>query len=177
MHRIVQTARFILLLMSCSLCPAQGRVPEADPDASSLAIVMEFDDECSSLSLESMKDELESVFRQSRIRLQWRFRKDLTGREVFNRLAIVRFRGDCRTEQGPSFSACHTALGRSHVSDGSVLPFLDLNCPRIYEQVRPMIACQTLTRKEILFGRALARVLAMSCITTSRTQENTAIAA
>ena len=54
----------------------------------------------------------------------------------------------------------HRALGFTHISDGKVLPFLQIDCDRLAALLGPPKAAEPLARREAMFGRALARILA-----------------
>jgi hypothetical protein len=75
-------------------------------------------------------------------------------------LAVVTFMGRCDTAGLVTRSKIEGALGWTHVSDGQILPFTDVNCDRVREFAQSgLLMLQTEDREE-KYGRALGRVLA-----------------
>ena len=52
------------------------------------------------------------------------------------------------------------ALGWTHVSDGVILPFSDVDCDRIRQFLQKDILQEPAADRDEIFGRAIARVLA-----------------
>jgi len=52
------------------------------------------------------------------------------------------------------------ALGWTHLSDGALLPFADVDCEKIRRFIAPAVAGGEDRERDLLLGRALARVLA-----------------
>ena len=52
------------------------------------------------------------------------------------------------------------ALGWTHVSDGQILPFTDINCDRVREFAQSGLMQFRMEDREAKYGRALGRVLA-----------------
>ena len=52
------------------------------------------------------------------------------------------------------------ALGWTHVSDGAILPFSEIDCDRIRQFVQKELLYRKPAEREEIFGRAIARVVA-----------------
>jgi hypothetical protein len=94
------------------------------------------------------------------LRFEWR---DLRGPKDVPavELAVVSFKGRCNVAGlQPHNISTPGALGWTHISDGVILPFTDVDCDeiRIFLQ-RALLGVSARDREEV-FGRALARVLA-----------------
>ncbi len=140
-------------------CLALGVLP-ALAQTGSTAIYTEFQPEPPSAVLDSMKEEVASIMSPGGLRFEWRSLNGLRGSEVFMELAVAKFKGRCdgdivtlgRADSGP--------LAWSHVSDGVVLPFTDVDCDRIGRFLKErLMGLEEKTRKRV-FGRAIGRVLA-----------------
>ena len=110
--------------------------------------------------MESMKAELELILSPTGWTVDWTSLDNTLGKKSV-RLAVVRFRGNC-TSNWPAFPSSRQplTLGRTYISDGVVLPFIDVLC----DSVR-IVAARKLDRmgdleREPAFARGLARVLA-----------------
>jgi len=92
--------------------------------------------------------------------VQW---KSLSGNhsvEVDRHLIVTKFLGTCNTVGLPLPAVREGSLGRTHISGGQVLPFMDIDCDRIRGFVRmPLMQIDPRERDEVL-GRALGRVFA-----------------
>jgi hypothetical protein len=90
----------------------------------------------------------------------WKSLSAERGVEVDRRLAVAKFMGACDTLGLPLPAFHDGSLGRTHVSGGQVLPFMDIDCNRIRGFVRkPLMQTDPHERDEML-GRALGRVFA-----------------
>jgi hypothetical protein len=76
-------------------------------------------------------------------------------------LAVITFKGQCTLgdlESPPSHKA--VALGITHISNGLILPYSELDCDRIRYLIRLELLEEAPDQQERLYGRAIARVLA-----------------
>jgi hypothetical protein len=94
------------------------------------------------------------------LRLNWRSLSHATGSEVFSELAVARFKGKCDGSGMPPSGTEPGALAWSHVSDGVVIPFADVDCDRIQTFLRGRLLGLEARSREKVFGRAVGRVLA-----------------
>ncbi len=110
--------------------------------------------------VDSMRAELGQILAPSGMRFEWRSLEGVTGTEVSAELAVLTFRGRCDVE-GLTFKVAPVgALGWTHITDGVILPFADIDCDRLRLFLqRDMVSLSMLEREEV-FGRALARVVA-----------------
>lgn len=130
------------------------------PGAQTLAIVTEFECRPSRDVTEAMREEIARVFRRLRLNIVWEDLLQAAGRSVHDRMVVVRFRGRCTggglrqgTDGGP-------ALAFTHVANGGVLPFAEVDCDRIRFSISRAVRSDFGRDAELAFGRASARVLA-----------------
>jgi hypothetical protein len=114
----------------------------------------------------ALQDELEQIMAPIGLRVQWRSLSAVRGNEVSVELAVVTFKGRCDVrglsarpvpvtpEVGPG------PLGWTHVSDGNILPFSDVDCDRIRGFIQATLLTVSPPDREEVFGRALGRVVA-----------------
>lgn len=72
----------------------------------------------------------------------------------------VRFRGDCRMTALAARPAKPGAFAWAHVSDGKVLPFVEVDCSRVRGSILSVMWGEDFQHRDLLLGRALGRVLA-----------------
>jgi hypothetical protein len=115
----------------------------------------------SPVAFEELKRETARLVSPADYSLAW-LRKAQAGRgDTYEQLVVVRFGGTCRglAEAEPPVSEAGS-LATTAVADGQVLPFVQLNCDRTRRLIAPALATLPSGARDVLFGRALGRVLA-----------------
>lgn len=153
------TARLCgLLLAGLPLLGGQPKVPPA-PTAP-IALYSEFGEEPPRAVKTALYDELDSIMTPLGLRIEWH---DLHGPRLGEsavELAVVSFKGRCDTAGLVRRAATPGALGWTHISDGSILPFSDVDCNGVRALLQSDLLSLPATGRDAAFGRALARVLA-----------------
>jgi hypothetical protein len=144
-------------LLICSPAAAADRGTLQTRDT--VAVIMDFEQPFSNVSLTSMEHELEGIMNSCSVRLAFRILDPSASQEAFPSLVVARFRGNCRWGEHAAPGKTHT-LGLTHVSDGQILPFSEVDCDKIRGIVGPELDRHNRLHTEQLFGRALGRVLA-----------------
>jgi hypothetical protein len=129
------------------------------PERDIVAVIMDFEQPYSAVSLESMEHELDEIMDSSQVKLAFRILGPATGQEAFPSLVVARFRGNCRSGEDIRLEPTHT-LGLTHVSDGQILPFSEVDCNKIRSIIGPELERHNHLHTDQLLGRALGRVLA-----------------
>ncbi len=149
------TSHFVLLMLSAIALRGQTEEP-----TDALTIYTRFAHPPSSLSLDSMKAELDAVMVPFHFRFYWRPLENVTGHEVVAEVMVVTFKGVCRIDTLPPWGSPPGTLGWTHIADGVILPFADVDCDQIRELMASTLATSSPLQREVLMGRAMARVLA-----------------
>jgi len=142
------------------LLGAVGALAEPSPTVAPLTIVFRFDGPYSGKSLLEMKRELGTILQDSGILIDWRDQGDVAASDSFPNLVVVKFRGKCRMEPVPYLYDERGPLAFTYSTDGAVLPFSEIECDKVRSSLRAAMWGGDYKRSDILFGRALARVLA-----------------
>jgi hypothetical protein len=152
------------------LCPALPSVSAAQSatDGTShpaVAVFMDFDSQPGAASIAAMKQEAEALLKASGVTLRWQTRDEGQESKPSPGLIVMRFRGRCRVEAWPqpnedeAPSGTH-ALGFTHVSNGHVLPFSEIECDQIRKALNYLAADSTPGERQKAFGLAMGRVVA-----------------
>lgn len=149
-------AWMISLALGCA--PGATVAPHAIP--ASLTVVFQFDGPHSEKSFQEMKQELGGILKDSGIQIDWRERDQVSSSESFSNLVVVKFRGVCKIDTAADGDAQPGPLAFTHTSDGAILPFSEVECDRVRSTLLRATPRQTNGHSEVVFGRALARVLA-----------------
>ena len=146
----------------CSLalgCASGASIaPQAIP--ASLTVVFQFDGPHSDKSFQEMKQELGVILKDSGIQIDWRERNQVSSSESFSNLVVVKFRGACKIDPAADGDAQPGPLAFTHRSDGAILPFSEVACDRVRSTLLRALPGQNHGHSEIVYGRAMARVLA-----------------
>jgi hypothetical protein len=109
---------------------------------------------------EAMRREAERLLAPACVIIQWRTLSPDTHREVFERIVMVRLKGVCRVAPVTGPLPRPETLGLTHVSDGTILPFAEVDCDAVRAVIaRRMERVRGQGAREALLGRALGRVL------------------
>ncbi len=148
------TVVFSLLL---AVLPAVGQERRADLP---VALYTSFQQPVPATVFQAAQEELENIMEPAMMHLEWRSLAGVSGSEVSSELAVVKFLGRCDAD-GLTMKPEHPgALGWTHVSDGVILPFADVDCDRIRMFVQKDLMFVHAPEREQVYGRAIARVLA-----------------
>ena len=110
--------------------------------------------------LAAMRTELTDIMSPMGLRFEWRFLQNATGGDVSVELAVVTFKGSCDLSR-PTVRALHSGpLGWTHISEGAILPFADIDCDGLRSFLQPGLLGMRPAEREGAFGRAVARVVA-----------------
>jgi hypothetical protein len=108
--------------------------------------------------LQAFRAETDRVLRAPEWAILWRDLESNDGRESYDRLVVIRLTGSCSPLGGRQ--VWKGPLGFTHVSDGRVLPFVDVDCGRVQQVLSGMAAESPRVLLMQEFGRALGRVVA-----------------
>ena len=143
----------IALIVCCPPAFAETR-----KSSSPLAILFRFDGPYSQAAFQEMERELTTLMEPSAVRPEWHDRRDITPSDSFQSLVMVNFHGRCRAEPVAARADGDKPLAWTHVVDGKVLPFSDVECDRVRASIHSANGMRQLS--DLVLGRALARVLA-----------------
>ena len=110
--------------------------------------------------MHALADEVESVMGPIGRHFVWRSLSGVKGNEISSELAVLTFHGRCDVAGIIPRETHPGALGWTHVSDGAILPFSEIDCDRIRMFIQKELVFLPTLEREPTFGRALARVVA-----------------
>lgn len=145
--------------MPNSYCAALLLLVVGRAAATEVTLAVSFEQICPPDVVRSLRTEVQRVMKSADLRIWWVPCEDATD-QIFQRLVVVRFRGRCEILRDNRTDSKSRILASTHVSDGAILPYVDVYCSRVAR----MLPIETerhafFTRLEAL-GRALGRVIA-----------------
>jgi hypothetical protein len=151
--------KFALVGLISAALPAFGGERLVAPPPP-VALYTSFQQPASNVVVDALQDEVEAIMGPLGMHFEWRSLAAARGNEVSAELAVITFKGRCDVTALAARAAVPGALGWTHVSDGVILPFSDIDCDRIRVFLqRELLFLKADTREEA-FGRAIGRVLA-----------------
>jgi hypothetical protein len=148
--------RELLLLLALAVQPGWAAEP---PAVARVALYVQFDQTPPEAVMDSLRTELDSIMAPVGLQFDWR---PLAGGspEVTAELAVVSFKGRCDSTSLPPHTTNPGALGWTHISDGVILPFTDLDCGGLRAFLGEQLLALARGDRDGALGRALGRVLA-----------------
>lgn len=145
-------------------CLALGVLPGFGKDRPDetvpVTLYTKFEHEISPDIKAAIQEEVGTIMEPIGLTFEWRSLARATGSEVSVELAVITFKGSCNVESLGLRASNPGALGWTHVSDGVILPFSDVDCDRIRKFLQRELLFHDPAMRNELFGRAVGRVLA-----------------
>ena len=147
----------LILCLAAGVLPAfgGGRLPAVAP----VTLYTQFQQDPPGPVVQAIRSELDAIMQPTGLEFSWHNLSE-AGNLSSPRLAVIHFKGECDTAGLRQESGYPGPLGWTHMSDGAVLPFIDVNCDGLRLFVERQLSAVDEARRETVFGRALARVLA-----------------
>jgi cytochrome c553 len=144
--------RGLIFLGLWAASPTPGQVGSA-------ALYTEFEKRPAPAVVQAIREETDSLMASNGLRFQWKS-LPAADQSVWMELAVVKFSGRCEVLPFATNSLVDRRLGWTHISDGVVLPFAEVDCDAIGAYVRKDLLGLPAQSREKAFGRAVGRVTA-----------------
>ena len=149
------------LVLCLTLAAIPGFCSERHTSLSPISLYTQFQQAPPKAMEDGLHDELGSIMGPIGLHFEWRsLTPSRPSNEFSVELAVVTFKGRCDASGLLAVRSYPGALGWTHVSDGNILPFSDVDCDRIRGFVQRELLSVPFDEREETFGRAVARVLA-----------------
>ncbi|HWC97798.1 MAG TPA: hypothetical protein VG456_13635 [Candidatus Sulfopaludibacter sp.] len=150
--------KYLSVVLLLAVFPAIGGQQGAP--LAPIALYTQYQQEPSAVVLQAMQDELAMIMAPMGLRFGWHSLKDASGSKAAVELAVLTFKGHCEVTHLAPRSGQAGPLGWTHVSEGAILPFADIDCDGIRNFLQMGLLAAHSGDREELFGRALGRVVA-----------------
>jgi cytochrome c553 len=124
-----------------------------------VAIYTGFENEPPKQVLDAIRNEVDSLMAPLKLPIEWR---NLATREFDNpaiQVAVVTFKGACDARDAAFYRGGTGPLAWTHISEGVVLPFAEVDCGRIHELMDHSLSRVAPGRREAAFARGIGRVV------------------
>lgn len=144
------------LCLALSALPALGQSVAVAP----LAFFTQFQPQPSPVMVDSIRREVASIMAPLGFPFEWWSIDGAQINQEAAELAVITFRGNCSSTNLLFTTTVPGPLGLTHISNGEVLPFAEVECDRIRDFLRRDLLRASASERERLLGRAVGRVLA-----------------
>lgn len=149
---------WLLAVMAITAIPTWGAQNGVKP--SEIAIYTRFSAPPSAGVVEAIENEVQSIMAPIGLSLHWLNLAEADGKQTSVELAVVSFKGRCDVDDLIPRDRNPGALGWTHMTDGVILPFADVDCSAVRSFMQKELLESGVKRRAQEFGRALGRVLA-----------------
>ena len=125
-----------------------------------ITLYTQFQQEPPAAVFDALRDEVDSIMAPSGLRFTWRELSAARGDAVTVELAVITFKGRCDAAGLTPHGSDPGPLGWTHISDGVILPFAEIDCQRIRAFIQKQLLTVPAENREATYGRAVGRVLA-----------------
>src|ERR1017187_3581178 len=158
------SARLLALFCLLNLGVPVSLADSTSPSALELVVYLKVDAKQPAGTIDWMKRELTPLMRSAGYRVEWRDPQTAKGVAAADALVVVELHGACGISPGtfvaePPIDSLNS-LASTSVSEGRVLPFASVHCSNLNRTLAPALVSEAGARRDFLYGRALARVLA-----------------
>lgn len=147
-----------IFALALAVLPAYGQTPPGRDIP--VVLYADFERNPPAAVADAIHSELEAIMRPIGLEFEWRSLSAPRLKEASAELVVVSFKGRCDAGRlGHAKPAVH-ALGITHMSDGVILPFSDIDCDAVRLFVQRELLRTPQADHARTYGRAVARVLA-----------------
>jgi hypothetical protein len=129
-----------------------------------LAVYHSSSEPIDSTAIHELKNEVHRLLADAAIDIAWRKATEVHVGDQFDRVAVASFDGNCSVVELPTLlqsSGPTEVLADTHVDKHRhVQPFFHIDCTQIIRNLRPWLDRLNVPMRNVLFGRALGRVVA-----------------
>jgi hypothetical protein len=147
----------LLLFTALAMLPL-GAAPGAR--LAPITIYSNFQQQTSAAVLNALQHEVQAIMSPMGLYFKWLDLSTNRGNQPALELAVITFKGRCDLTGTVPPDANPGALGWTHVSDGVILPFADVDCTAVRAFLQRDLLSSRAEESAAIFGRALGRVLA-----------------
>lgn len=136
-----------------------GARTDTSPPRVDVTVILDFKGVHSDLAVHEMEREAGQILRASGVQLGW----DVLGRQpgaTYNDLVLMTFHGPCEYDSAPPRAENPGPYAMTHISNGEILPFGDVDCRRVVNSVTSAMSGDDFAHADQLVGRAMGRVVA-----------------
>lgn len=147
----------IILPLLCALVGAAYGESEAP-----VALILDAATPLPTLVSTALHQEVEAIFRETGYSFNWVNRGEMRAEDSYPDLVLIRLKSACGSNPLPLATASMkgSALAWAHISEGDMLPFIEVDCARLSRMLRASGFGESEHSQRQMLGKALGRVLA-----------------
>jgi hypothetical protein len=152
----------LVAFFCCLLASAGLLCASSNPDLRPVTVVMDFTGVRSAASLNALRTELQTILADSHLQIDLQLRSNWADAPVSGDLVLFKMKGYCTMNAIPigALSDERGPLAMTHVVDGELLPFGEVECDRVRTALQRTVGRSNPEAHQVEYGVALARVMA-----------------
>jgi hypothetical protein len=125
-----------------------------------VTLYVDFQQDAPPAVVDAIKREVNALMAPAGLRFDWRPLADFKPERVSVAVAVAHFESRCDLAGLQMRGNAKGSLGWTEISDGTILPFMHVDCERTRTFLQSRLLGHRAEDRESIFGRALGRVLA-----------------
>jgi hypothetical protein len=133
-----------------------------EPATWPVTVIVDFEGEHSNITLDAMRHELREVLAPVGVQVELKLKSEIPEHAEFHDLVVFKMKGHCTMESWPvaALSDERGALAMTHVSDGQLLPFGEVECDHLRRLLQRVLGTNATQQHEQIYGTAIGLVMA-----------------
>ena len=142
--------------------PLFAEVPSLNATPWPVTVIVDFEEAHSAISLNAIKRELRDILTPIGLDVDLKVKSELPEHSEFHDLVVFKMKGHCTMDPWPvaALSDERGPLAMTHLSDGEMLPFGEVECDHVREILQRVLGKRVTQRYEEVYGTALGLVMA-----------------
>jgi hypothetical protein len=152
----------LVLAVVLAFCAASGAYPDTSDPGQSVTVLVDFEKPYSTASIDAMRQELQTLFAPSGLKIDLRLKNQLPPGSEFNQLVVFKMKGACSMVAMPigALSDERGPLAMTYSSDGELLHFGEVECDRVRQSLQRVLGKGYPKKGQTALGMALGVVVA-----------------
>ena len=155
----MRTLPVVICACFAGVLALQPGAQAASKSPSDVTVLLNFEGPWSQISIDTMQREAGQILKSSGLQLGWGMMGHNSQAE-YKDLVVVTFRGSCEFDPWRSQTLEPGPFAFTHITNGEVMPFAEVNCDRVLSAVRDAMLGRGYAGVDQFIGRALGRVVA-----------------
>lgn len=141
---------------------AFGAYPNTGDPGQSVTVLVDFEKPYAAASIDALRNELQTLFAPSGLKIDVRLKSQLASGAEFNQLVVFKMKGACSMVAMPvgALSDERGPLAMTYSSDGELLHFGEVECDRVRQSLQRVLGKGCPEKRQTAFGTALGVVMA-----------------
>jgi hypothetical protein len=152
----------LVLAVALAFFAVLDAYPDTNNPGQNVTVLVDFEKPYSTASIDAMRQELQTLFAPSGLKIDLRLKNQLPPGSEFNQLVVFKMKGACSMVAMPigALSDERGPLAMTYSSDGELLHFGEVECDRVRQSLQRVLGKGYPEKRQTALGMALGVVVA-----------------